>query len=184
MDIHTCLLQKSHLVTNVHINSATCMPIWTLIYTSYMLGSIIVKLNSFQVLLSFHCSVKIPRHHVASICESTTMLSTPVAGRACQFHHEVAEPSCLNGTLSETCTGATRHPGGARQMWTISRCVFSPLCSVNMLEPMMRVSFRFLGCLRVCRTVDPAGITLSLVCWAPIALATDYRRTMPLLRRH
>lgn len=35
-----------------------------------------------------------------------------------------------------------------------------------MLEPMMRVSLKFLVCcLRVCRTVDPAG---TLVCWAPI----------------
>lgn len=44
-----------------------------------------------------------------------------------------------------------------------------------MLEPMMRVSFRFLVCcLRVCRTVDPAGITLSLVCWAPIVYCPPY----------
>lgn len=56
--------------------------------------------------------------------------------------------------------------------------MFSPLCSVNMLEPMARVSFRFLGCLRVCRTVDPTGITLSLVCWAPIVLLADHY-TMP-----
>lgn len=56
--------------------------------------------------------------------------------------------------------------------------MFSPLCSVNMLEPMARVSFRFLGCLRVCRTVDPTGITLSLVCWAPIVLPADHC-TMP-----
>jgi len=50
----------------------------------------------------------------------------------------------------------------------------SPLCSVNMLEPITRVSFRFLGCFLVCRTVDPVGITLSLVCWAPMMLPADY----------
>lgn len=46
---------------------------------------------------------------------------------------------------------------------------------------MRRVSFRFLVCcLRVCRTVDPAGITLSLVCWAPIVCCPPDYCTMPL----
>jgi len=39
---------------------------------------------------------------------------------------------------------------------------------------MTRVSFRFLGCFLVCRTVDPVGITLSLVCWAPMMLPANY----------
>lgn len=37
-----------------------------------------------------------------------------------------------------------------------------------MLEPMTRESLGFLGCFLACRTAVPAGITLSLVCWAPI----------------
>lgn len=46
----------------------------------------------------------------------------------------------------------------------------------------MRVSFRFLiCCLRVCRTVDPAGITLSLVCWAPIVRCPPDYCNMPLV---
>lgn len=89
---------------------------------------------------------------------------------------QALELSCQKRSQWSVCE-SHQDPGEPSQM---VMCVFSPLCSVNMLEPMMRVSFRLLGCLRVCRTVDPAGITLSLVCWAPIALSAGDYRTMPL----
>lgn len=60
---------------------------------------------------------------------------------------------------------------GGREKKKIVKSGISPLCSVKILEPMSRESLGLRGCLRVCRMAEPAGITRSLVCWAPMVAA-------------